>query len=53
VYPLHVVPEIPVAWKAIPGNSTFAQFIGAEEGLVAVSMHGMSFPLMAEKASRG
>jgi hypothetical protein len=50
---LHVVPEIPVAWKAIPGNASFAVFIGAEERFVAVTMHGMSFTLMAEKAGCG
>jgi hypothetical protein len=50
---LHVVSEVPVAWKAIPGNSAFTPLIGAEEWLVAVSMHGMSFALMAEQASRG
>jgi hypothetical protein len=50
---LHVVSEVPVARKAIPGNSAFTPLIGAEEWLVAVSMHGMSFALMAEQASRG
>jgi len=48
-----VVPEIPVTWKAIPGNASLAAFIGAEERLVAVTMHCMSFTLMAEKAGRG
>jgi hypothetical protein len=50
---LHVVPEIPVAWEAIPRNASFAIFIGAEERFVAVTMHGMSFTLMAEKAGCG
>jgi hypothetical protein len=50
---LHVVPEIPVAWKAISRNSSLTTFIGAKEWFVAVSMHGMSFTLVAEKASRG
>ena len=50
---LHVVSEVPVAWKAIPGNASLAAFIGAEERFVAVSMHSMSFALMAEQASRG
>jgi hypothetical protein len=53
VYSLHVVSEIPVAWKAISGDSSLTSVIGAEEGLVAVSMHGMSFALMAEQASGG
>jgi len=48
-----VVSEIPVAWKAISGDSSLTSVIGAEEGLVAVSMHGMSFALMAEQASGG
>jgi len=50
---LHVVPEIPVAWEAIPLSASFAIFIGAEERFVAVTMHGMSFTLMAEKAGCG
>jgi hypothetical protein len=50
---LHMIPEIPVAWEAISGNSSLTAFIGAEEWFVAVSMHSMSFALMAEKASRG
>ena len=50
---LHMIPEIPVAWEAISRNSSLTTFIGAEERFVAVSMHSMSFALMAEKASRG
>ena len=47
-----MVSEIPVAWKAISGNSSLTPLIGAKEGFVAMSMHGMSFALMAEQASR-
>jgi hypothetical protein len=50
---LHVIPEVPVAWKTIPGDASLAAIIGAEEGFVAVSMHGMSFTLVAEKTSCG
>jgi len=50
---LHMIPEIPVAWEAISRNSSLTTFIGAEERFVAVSMHSMSFALMAEQASRG
>lgn len=50
---LHMIPEIPVAWKAISRNSSLTTFIGAEEWFVAVSMHSVSFAFMAEKASRG
>jgi len=48
----HVVSEIPVPWKAISGNSSLTPLIGAKEGLIAMSMHCMSFALMAEQASR-
>ena len=48
-----MVPEIPVAWKAISRNSSLTSLIGAKEGLVTMSMHGMSFALMAEQTSRG
>ena len=50
---LYVVAEIPVARKAFSGNSTFAAIIGAEETPIAVSVHGMSFTLMAKKAGQG
>jgi hypothetical protein len=48
-----MIPEIPVAWEAISGKSSLTAFIGTEEWFVAVSMHSMSFALMAEKGSRG
>ena len=53
VHSLHVVPEIPMAWKAIAGNGAFTSFICAEVGLVAMSMHGVGFTLMTEEAGRG
>lgn len=49
----HVVPEIPAAWKASSRNSSLTTLIAAKEGLVAMSMHGMGFTLMAEQASVG
>jgi hypothetical protein len=50
---LHVVSEIPVAWETISRNSSLTTLIGAEVWFVAVSVHGMSFTLVAEQASRG
>ncbi len=48
-----MIPKVPMAWKTIPWDGSLAIIIGAEEGFIAVSMHGMGFTLMAEKASRG
>ena len=48
---LHVITEIPVAWEAISHDVSLATEIGAEEGLVAVSMHGVGLTLMSKKAS--
>jgi hypothetical protein len=48
VHTLHVVTKIPVAGKAISEDASFTTIIGTEEGLVAVSMHGVGFTLMSE-----
>jgi hypothetical protein len=53
VHPLHVVPEIPMAWEAISGDTALTAFIGTKVGFVAVSMHSVGFTLMTEKAGRG
>jgi hypothetical protein len=42
-----MVAQVPKTWKAISRNSTFATIIVAEEGQVAVSMHGMNLALVA------
>lgn len=46
----HVVPEVPLPGESASGIGAIAPFIGAEERLVAVAMHGVSLALMAEKA---
>lgn len=48
-----MVSEIPLPWKSASGDGALAAFIGAEEGLVAVTMHGVGLTLMAEKTSCG
>lgn len=53
VHPLHVVPEIPMAWEAISGDTALTMFIGTKIGFVAVAMHSVGFTLMTEKAGRG
>ena len=53
VHPLHVVPEIPMAWKAISGGAALAAFIGTKVGFVAVSVHSVGFTLMTKEAGRG
>lgn len=47
VHALHVVTEVPVAGEAISLDAALAAFVGAEERLVAVAMHGVSFALVA------
>jgi hypothetical protein len=48
-----VVTKIPVAGKAISKDTSLTAIIGAEEGLVAVSMHGVGLALMSEETGRG
>lgn len=48
-----MIPEVPVAGKAISLNASIATIIGAEEGFVAVSMHSVGLALMAEETGRG
>jgi hypothetical protein len=48
-----VVTKIPVAGKAIAQDTSLTTIIGAEEGLVAVSMHGVGLTLMSEETGRG
>lgn len=50
---LHVIAKVPLAGKAISGKTALATIIGAKEGFVAVSVHGVGFALMAEEARRG
>lgn len=49
----HMILQVPLAWESIAGHGTVASFIGAQEGLVAVAVHGMSLTLMAEQAGSG
>lgn len=53
MHTLHVVTEIPVAGKAISEDASFTTIIGAKEGLVAVSMHGVGLTLVSEETGRG
>ena len=48
-----MVTEIPVARKAIAGNTAFAALIRTQVWFVAVSMHGMSFALVTKETGRG
>jgi hypothetical protein len=48
-----MVPEIPMAWEAISGNSAFTAFICTEVRFVAMSMHSVGFTLMTKEAGRG
>lgn len=48
-----MVPKVPVARESIAGNGPITSLVGAEVGLVPMSMHGVSFPLMPEQAGSG
>jgi hypothetical protein len=48
-----VVSEVPLPGESTSGVGALASFIGAEERLVAVTMHGVGLTLMAKKAGRG
>ena len=50
VYSLHVVTKIPVTGKSISRDGSITVLCGTEEGLFAVSVHGMGLALMAKKA---
>lgn len=45
---LHVVIKVPAAWETIACDAALAAFILAEEWFIPVSMHSVSFSLMAE-----
>lgn len=48
-----MVPQVPLAGEPVTGNGALAALVCAEIGLLAMSMHGVSLPLMAKQASSG
>ena len=49
----HVVPEVPLPGESTSRSGALASLVGAEEGLVAVAVHGVGLALMAEEARGG
>lgn len=48
-----MVSQVPLARETVTWNSTFAAFIDAKEGLVAMSMQSVGLTFMTEQASSG
>jgi hypothetical protein len=46
---LHMISEIPMAGETVSWNTTLAAFVGAKVWFVPMTMHTMSFTLMAKK----
>jgi len=53
VHTPHVITEVPVAGKSIPGGAALAALICTEVRFVAMSVHSMCFTLMTEEAGSG
>jgi hypothetical protein len=53
MYTPHMIPKVPMAWEAVISSGTVAVLIRAEERFVAVSVHGMSFSLVAQQTCSG
>jgi hypothetical protein len=46
---LHMISEIPMAGETVPRNTTLAAFVGVKVWFVPMSMHTISFTLIAKK----
>lgn len=53
VHTPHVVPQVPLAGKAVAGDGALATIVSAQVWLLAMAMHGMRLALMAKKAGSG